>query len=128
MFLCCIGKQHSPRYTSAAGSRSAGIIIICGVCVAAGLDLSSPRSEAPHHHHLSGTMPITGEIPEGQYTATVYAAIKENRFDEAVHLLTSELGVSHSCSYSPLRCGLYLSKCVGHAGWEVEVCKSPRKC
>lgn len=36
-----------------------------------------------------------GTVPEGQYTATVYTAIKETRYAEAVHLLTSELGVSN---------------------------------
>lgn len=37
-------------------------------------------------------------VPEGQYTATVYTAIKETRYAEAVQLLTSELGVS--CSWT----------------------------
>ncbi|CAN0511596.1 unnamed protein product [Laminaria digitata] len=32
-------------------------------------------------------------VPEGQYTSMVYTAIKDGRFPEAVHLLTSELGV-----------------------------------
>lgn len=32
-------------------------------------------------------------VPEGQYTSMVYTAIKDARFPEAVHLLTSELGV-----------------------------------
>lgn len=31
-------------------------------------------------------------VPEGQYTSIVYTAIKDARFAEAVHLLTSELG------------------------------------
>ena len=36
-------------------------------------------------------------VPEGQYTAMVYTAIKDGRFPEAVHLLTSELGVRCCC-------------------------------
>lgn len=57
-------------------------------------------------------MPVTGEIPEGQYTATVYTAIKESRFAEAAHLLTSELGVSHPCVHHLCADSAVLSKCV----------------
>jgi hypothetical protein len=32
-------------------------------------------------------------VPDGQYTATVYLAIKENRYIDAVQLLTFELQV-----------------------------------
>lgn len=39
-------------------------------------------------------MSTNGMVPEGQYTSMVYTAIKDARFPEAVHLLTSELGVS----------------------------------
>lgn len=38
-------------------------------------------------------MSANGIVPEGQYTSMVYTAIKDGRFAEAVHLLTSELGV-----------------------------------
>lgn len=44
-------------------------------------------------------MSMPGGIPEGQCTATVYTAIKESRFAEAVHLLTSELGVRVGCQF-----------------------------
>lgn len=41
----------------------------------------------------SPSMSTNGMVPEGQYTSMVYSAIKDARFPEAVHLLTSELGV-----------------------------------
>jgi hypothetical protein len=36
-------------------------------------------------------------VPDGQYTATVYLAIKENRYIDAVQLLTFELQVRRCC-------------------------------
>ena len=37
---------------------------------------------------------MEGAVPDGQYTSTIYGSIKEQKYDEAVRLLTFELQVT----------------------------------